>query len=159
VTSPVRSLPDVQPPAPPPDREVSFPAAFIAVVAVSAAVIILCVLGVTMSGMFNFATGTGQPATQVSVANPELAARAPATTFSDGQWMVSGDIQPGTYATTVPAGSPGCTWERNASTDGTAASVLESGNGKEGEALVVNIKDTDRIFQARGCGDWQRTGD
>lgn len=157
MTLPAQSLPDAE--ITPPRRELSSPAAFIAVVAVSALVVILCVLGATMSGLFNFVT-SGEPGTKAAPsANSAPSARVPAGIFPDGQWLVGGDIQPGTYSATVPAGSPGCTWERNASTDGTASSVLETGTAKEGEALVVGIKDTDKIFQSRGCGIWRRTAD
>jgi hypothetical protein len=159
VTLPAQSLPDA-PEAPQPDREVSSPAAFIAVVAVSALVVILCVLGATMSGLFNFSASADQPSDAATTASgSDQGARVPASSFPDGQWLVGGDIRPGTYAVTVAAGTAGCTWERNASTDGNATSVLESGNGKAGEALVVSIKDTDKVFQSRGCGTWQRTSD
>jgi hypothetical protein len=163
VTRPARSLSDAPPGVsqqpPQRERELSFPVAFLAVVGVSALVIIMCVLGITMSGLFHFGGSTAEPATLATSGPVDLAVRAPSTTFVDGQWMVGGDIQPGTYSTTVPNGSPGCTWERNASADGTAASVLESGNGKEGEPVVVSIKDTDRVFQTKGCGTWQRVSD
>jgi hypothetical protein len=88
-----------------------------------------------------------------------VSARVPATTVPDGQWLVGGDVQAGTYAVTVVAGSPGCHWERNASTDGTASAVLDSGNGGAGEVIVVSVKDTDKIFQSKSCGTWHRTGD
>jgi hypothetical protein len=141
----------------PPKREFSSPFAFIGVVIVGALVVIGCVLGTTMSGLFQFSGGT------VNAADPASAgpsgARVPGSSFEDGQWLVSGDIQPGTYAVTVPPDSAGCTWERTAATDGTASSVLESGAGKSGDALVVGIKTTDKVFQSNGCGTWHRTGD
>ncbi len=160
MTLSAQSLPDAKPEAPHPDRDVSSPAAFIAVVAVSALVVILCVLGSAMSGLFDFTTSTGDqvdPASTAGAAGP--GDRVPVSKFQDGQWLVAGDIQPGTYSVTVDASSSGCTWERNASTDGNATSVLESGDGAPGEALVVGIKDTDKVFQSRGCGTWQRTSD
>lgn len=49
--------------------------------------------------------------------------------------------------------------ERNASTDRTPSSVLEAGTAKSGEAIVVSIKSTDKVFQSTGCGTWHRTGD
>jgi hypothetical protein len=49
--------------------------------------------------------------------------------------------------------------DRNASTDGTAASVLDSGAGSEGTRVVVTIKGTDVVFLSIGCGRWLRIGD
>jgi hypothetical protein len=136
----------------------SSPAAFIGVVAVTTLVIILCVLGATMSGLFGSLSGAdpdGQPAAAESDATQPM--RGPVNTFDDGQWAVGLDVEAGTYATTVPAGSAGCTWERKESTDGSAFSVLESGVGEVGDKLVVDIKATDKVFQSSGCGRWQRT--
>jgi len=142
----------------PPKREFSSRFAFIGVVIVGALVVIGCVLGTTMSGLFRFGGDTVNAAAD-TVSSAPSGPRVPGTSFEDGQWLVSGDIQPGTYAVTVPPDSGGCTWERNASTDGTPSSVLESGTGKSGAALVVGIKSTDKVFQSNGCGTWHRTGD
>lgn len=139
----------------PPDRRLSSPAAFIGVVAVTTLVIILCVLGATMSGLFGI-LGTGAGGDPVAVTSPAVpSVRIPVTAFDDGLWAVGLDVRAGTYATTVPAGSAGCTWERKDSTDGSALAVLESGVGKEGDRLVVDIKPTDKVFQSVGCGHWQ----
>jgi hypothetical protein len=175
VTLPAQSSPDATPPdevpfiAPlsaddlppatdaqaPPDRRLSSPAAFIGVVAVTTLVIILCVLGATMSGLFGILSpgAGGEPAAATSPAAPS--ARIPVTAFDDGLWVIGLDVRSGTYATTVPTGSAGCTWERKDSTDGSALSVLESGVGKEGDRLVVDVKPTDEVFQSAGCGRWQ----
>lgn len=152
-----------------PARDMSSPRTLVAVVGIGALFVIACVLGVAMSGLVGFVTsglgisglGIGDEAGAGVARSPYAApsARVPSDTFPDGQWLVAADIRPGTYSVTVPAGSPGCTWERNASTDGTASSVLETGTAKEGEALVVSIKDTDKVFQSHGCGTWQRTAD
>jgi hypothetical protein len=143
----------------PPKREFSSPFAFVGVVIVGALVVIGCVLGTTMSGLFNFGSDSVNAAAAEPTSSGPTGARVPGTSMDDGQWLVSGDIQPGTYAATVPPDSAGCTWERNASTDGTASAVLESGTGKSGQALVVGIKTTDKVFQSTGCGTWHRTGD
>jgi hypothetical protein len=112
-----------------------------------------------MSGLFKL----GGDTVNAAAADPSSPAaggpRVAGTSFDDGQWLVSGDIQPGTYKAVVPPESGGCSWERSASTDGTASSVLESGAGKGGESLVVGIKPTDKVFQSSGCGTWHRTGD
>ena len=159
VTLPAQSPPDARRVAPDPDPEASSPIAFFAVVGVATLVVILCGLGATMSGLFDFAKGAQPPTAAASPGSADAAVRIPATSFPDGQWSVGGDVQAGTYTVTVVAGSPGCTWERNAATDGTATSVLESGNGAPGEAIVVSIKDSDKIFQSKNCGTWQRTSD
>lgn len=160
VTLPAQSLPAAQPEEKRPRREVSSPAAFIAVVAVSALVIILCVLGAAISGLFSFVTSSDTGAVETPAGNEaKPSALVAGVSFPDGQWLVLRDIQPGTYAATVPNHSPGCTWERNASTDGTASSVLETGGGPGGEAIVVSIRETDKVFQSQGCGVWKRTAD
>jgi hypothetical protein len=159
VSLPAQSLPDLDPDVPPaPKREFSSPFAFVGVVVVGALVIIGCVLGTSMSGLFTF-SGTGAAAADATPSGGGETARIAGTSFQDGQWLVGGDIQAGTYAVTVPADSNGCTWERNASTNGTASSVLESGGGKAGDKMVVGINPTDKVFQASGCGTWHRTGD
>jgi hypothetical protein len=140
-------------------REFSSPFAFVGVVIVGALVVIGCVLGTTMSGLFRLGGDTVSASAADPASSGPTGPRVPGTRFDDGQWIVSGDIQPGTYSATVPASSAGCTWERNASTDGTASAVLESGVGKGGQSLVVGIKSTDKVFQSNGCGTWQRTGD
>ncbi len=160
VTLPAQSLPVAQPEETQPRRELPPPAAFIAVVTVSALVIILCVLGAAMSGLFSFVTSSDTGAVETPAANEaKPSALVAGVSFPDGQWLVLRDIQPGTYAVAVPNDSPGCTWERNASTDGTASSVLETGGGSGGEAIVVSIRETDKVFQSMGCGVWQRTAD
>lgn len=137
----------------------STPTAFIVVVGVTAAVVILCILGISFTGLFNLGNTTTGDGGVPPVPGNAPGSRVAVDQFPDGQWAVNTDIRAGTYATTVPADSPGCTWERNASTDGTSASVLETGTGKAGESLVANIPDTDKVFQSSGCGTWHRTGD
>jgi hypothetical protein len=158
VTLPTQSPPDATEPDQTPARAPSSPAALIAVVGVSALVVILCVLGATLAGLFNFlddgstAGSEPEPGTLASDAGP-------LTLFDDGQYLVMRDVQSGTYTTRVPPTSSGCTWERKSASDGTASAVLESGRGEPEELIVVNIRETDRIFQSQGCGTWQRTAD
>jgi hypothetical protein len=162
VTLPAQSLPDdatepdMDADPDPSERDAPFTLTFLAVVGISALVVIFCVLGAAVYGLFN--TGGAGEEVPASVGTT-AAALAPATSMPDGQWLVGQDIQPGSYSVAVAVGSPGCTWERNSSTDGSATSVLESGAGNEGQTLVVGIRDTDVVFQSRGCGTWQRTGD
>jgi hypothetical protein len=161
VKLPAQSLPDIEEDdlPQPRKREFSSSLAFIGVVVMGALVVVLCALGTTMSGLFNFSSNSDGSNAD---AGPNTSASAPrdaADSFGDGQWLVSVDIKPGTYSVTVPANADNCTWERNASTDGTSSSVLESGIGKPGEALVVGINTTDKVFQSSGCGSWHRTGE
>ena len=149
------TLPTQSPPAA--DKSPRF-SSFAMVVGVGALVVILCVLGVSFTGLFNFSSD-GSPAADTVPPAANLPARVPVATFPDGQWLVGADIQAGNYRAVVPVGSPGCSWERTESTDGTAASVLESGTAKEGEQLVVNVRATDKVFQSNGCGTWTRTAD
>lgn len=161
VSEPEVSGPNISAPAREPSgRGVASPAALVAVVAVSALVIILCVLGAFMSGLFGFLTNT-EAATENLPTTTALgpSARVALTSFDDGEWLVGTDLVAGTYATTVPASSTGCTWERKDAADGTASSVLESGVGKAGDRLVVDIRTTDKVFHARGCGLWQRAAE
>lgn len=74
--------------------------------------------------------------------------------ISDGQWIVGDDIDYGTFAATVPADSPGCSWERADSDDGSAASIIDSGIAEPGTNIVVTIKASDRAFRTSGCGTW-----
>jgi hypothetical protein len=161
VTLPTQSVPEADRARhSPARRRISSPAALVAVVAVTVLVAVLCVLGAMFSGLFgylSFSDTSGTESAPPTVQAPSQ--RSASTQFDDGQWLVGTDVVPGTYSATVPAGSPGCSWERDASTDGTASSVLESGLGKDGDHLVVTIKDSDVIFQSHDCGVWLRTGD
>jgi len=146
------------PPAADPSPRFSSSASFAIVVGVGALVVILCVLGVSFTGLFNISSSAA-PAADDGPAPADLPARVPVTSFPDGQWLIGADIQPGNYSATVPVGSPGCVWERTESTDGTAASVLESGTANEGQHIVVNVRTTDKVFQSNGCGTWTHAPD
>jgi hypothetical protein len=160
VTLPAQSPPEATPSEGADEPEgTSSPVALIAVVGVSALVVILCVIGATLSGLFSF-LGSTEPAADTALAPEVVAAAAePVTTFPDGQYLVLRDVRAGTYEATVPAGSPGCSWERRSTTDGTASAVLESGEAEVGDKIVVNIKPTDKIFHSQGCGTWDRTAE
>lgn len=158
VTLPAQSLSDTdQHDEGPSNRDIPWPIALIAVVGVGALVIILCVLGAAVSGLFGPLGGSDDTATAASSPGTTTSVHTPVTQFGDGQYLVNRDIVAGTYETTVPQGSPGCTWERNSTTDGTASSVLEAGVGQVGEKIAVDVKETDKVFQTRGCGTWVRS--
>jgi len=65
VTLSAQSPPDARPEASEPDREASSPIAFITVIGVATLVVILCGLGATMSGLFDFAKGSATPAAAI----------------------------------------------------------------------------------------------
>ena len=163
MTLPARSIPDApaeDPDLDPDSEKESSPKAVVAVVGLATLVVVFCGIGAAFSGVFDFGSDSASTDAPVSAApNVDQPPKVPGTTFSDGQWLVGEDIQAGTYSVTVGPDSPGCTWERNANTNGVPSSVLESGNGAAGKALVVNIRQTDKIFQSVHCGTWQRTSD
>jgi hypothetical protein len=100
---------------------------------------------------------TGAEATElVASASPgDQRTSGNGTEIGDGQWIVGDDIDYGTFAATVPADSPGCSWERADSDDGSSASIIDSGIAHPGEAIVVTIKPSDRVFRSSGCGTWR----
>jgi hypothetical protein len=166
VTLPAQSIPDRVPPQqeePSPGRlrrRVSRPAALVGVISVGVLVVIVCVLGIAVSGLFSFGPA-GEIAAPKALGPPFVAPtrHGAVTQFDDGLWIVTLDIRPGTYQAIVPASSPGCSWQRTASSDGTVTSVLESGTGTEKQKIIVSILPTDKVFQSAGCGMWVRTGD
>lgn len=158
MTLPAQSIPASEPDEAAPASARHTPAALLAVVGVSALVVILCVIGATFSGLFSFLSNT-EPAQDPGPSLVLTSDAPPVTTFGDGQYLVKNDVLAGTYETTVPADSPSCAWERRSATDGTANSLLARGSGTPGESLVVIIEDTDKIFYTRGCGTWNRTSD
>ncbi len=160
MTLPAPSIPAASVPDPDSEKE-SSPKAFIAVIGLAILVVVLCGLGAALSGVFDF--GPGSPDTDVATSddpNRDQPPKVPGTTFSDGQWLVGADIEAGTYSVTVGPESPGCTWEAQRQHRRRAqfgARVREFGSSSE--ALVVNIRVTDKIFQSVSCGTWSRTSD
>src|SRR5215813_2957551 len=84
VSLPAESLTDMMPDDPePPKREFSSPFAFAGVVIVGALVVIGCVLGTTMSGLFKFGGDTSNAAAD-TVSSAPSGPRVPGTSFEDG---------------------------------------------------------------------------
>lgn len=115
----------------------------------------VCLIAVTFGGLFGnpFRADRGGPALPARATTGPVPP-ALATEFDDGTWLVGRDIVAGTYQASVPARSAGCVWERADSSDGTLASVLESGAGDAGTVAVVTIKATDTVFRSHECGLW-----
>ena len=98
------------------------------------------------------------PGTAPGTAVPgPLAATSPASTFSDGTYVVGVDIQPGTYRTTGPSEDAAvkmCMWSRRKDTSGEFKSVIAT-NFAQGPTTVT-IKPTDGAFESRGCAPWAK---
>jgi hypothetical protein len=71
-------------------------------------------------------------------------------TISDGDWIVSTDVDPGTYRTRSPASL--CYWERLSGFGGTLDEIIANGAG--GGYQVVTIGTGDKGFSTNGCGGW-----
>ncbi len=97
-------------------------------------------------------TQSSQPATtptpQPTPAPP--APKSPATSFGDGNYVVSTDIQPGTYRTRV--GSPGCYYARLSGFSGSMDEILANNNTDF--PAVITIPSSDKGFQSSSCGTW-----
>ncbi|MGE5830769.1 MAG: hypothetical protein ACM30G_20735 [Micromonosporaceae bacterium] len=156
MTLPTQQIPHVsRPTAPRPRRRLPRPIALGAVMVFGTILLTVCLIAVTFSGLFGnpFRADRAEPAIPTLVTVGPVPA-ALATEFDDGTWLVGRDIVAGTYQASVPASSAGCMWERADSSDGTLASVLESGAGDAGTMAVVTIKVTDTVFRSHECGRW-----
>jgi hypothetical protein len=82
-----------------------------------------------------------------------------ATHPGDGVWVVGTTaanhvIVSGTYETTVPAGSSGCTWSRWAQNH----TIITTGHASRGQRATVTVAANDGLFNTKGCGEWRRVG-
>jgi hypothetical protein len=75
------------------------------------------------------------------------------TSFSDGDYIVGTDIQPGTYRS---SGQSGCYWARLKGFGHTTDDVLANDNTDS--PAVVTIAATDKGFEATRCGTWTLIG-
>lgn len=73
-------------------------------------------------------------------------------TFTDGNYLVGSDIQPGTYRTRI--GSPGCYYERLKGFSGTLGDILANNNTDN--PAIVTILPTDKGFNSQNCGTWTK---
>jgi hypothetical protein len=100
------------------------------------------------------APGTAAPATAAPGA---VVAASPASTISDGTYVVGVDIQPGMYRTAGPSEDAPikmCMWSRRKDTSGEFKSVIAMNNAQG--PTTVTIKPTDGAFESRGCSPWQK---
>ncbi len=77
--------------------------------------------------------------------------KSPASSFSDGTYVVGGHIRPGTYR--APGGSR-CYWERLSGFTGELRDVEANDYGSTGP--VVTISSSDAGFASSSCGTWRR---
>lgn len=159
MTLPAQSPPDVAEIEHPPtrtgrNRKAASGLTFLGVIGVSVVIVVLCALGGTVSGFFDLIGG--EPAANQGAPSFVPTAQKPATNqFSDGQWVVGIDVIQGAYEATVPADSPGCTWEYASSADGTVNSVLGTGTAKGGEPVTVTLRENGHVVRSEGCGTWR----
>jgi hypothetical protein len=161
VTVPVDPSPDELSPARRRLRRLPSPVVFAAMVVVGAIVVALCVLGATLTGVFSLhSTSDGAAAADTSPSYPAppfvAPTRALADHFGDGQWIVNDDVRPGTYVTTVPATSPGCSWEREGAGNVNGVPFPESGSGHANEQITIFLSEKDTVVSSEGCGTWHR---
>ncbi|HEX6686080.1 MAG TPA: hypothetical protein VF062_25115 [Candidatus Limnocylindrales bacterium] len=95
--------------------------------------------------------GTWKPSGQVGPANP-------AATMGGGTWIVSEDIKPGSYRTTVPSDSTGCYWARLSDLSGGLNSILANDNIEPGDRVTVTVGSGDKGFTSNRCGTWEMAG-
>lgn len=111
-------------------------------------------------------TGTGTVTAKTAQAAAEKAGRttgpttqaaAPATTVSQGSYLVGKDIAAGTYRTGGPAASdaPLCYWARAKDAGGAMAGVLANGTPKGPARVTVSTGET---FETHGCRQWTKIG-
>ena len=70
------------------------------------------------------------------------------TQIPSGQWIVGGEVKPGTYRTTATT----CYWERQSSLTGGFDSIISNGNAGANGAIVT-IEQTDIAFRSRCAWD------
>jgi hypothetical protein len=61
-------------------------------------------------------------------------------------------VASGTYETTVPPDSPGCTYIRVALNH----TIISTHTARAGQHVTVTILPSDGLFNTKGCGLWQR---
>jgi hypothetical protein len=75
----------------------------------------------------------------------------PASSFGDGAYIVGKHIKPGEYR--AAGGGDNCYWARLSTFKGGGITgILANGN----EPTIVDIKPSDRGFEAYGCGRWAK---
>jgi len=77
---------------------------------------------------------------------------SPTTPFSDGMYLVSVDIEPGTWRND---GSTNCYWARLSGFTGDFEEIIA--NGLSDDPQIVTISASDAGFESNDCGMWSKT--
>ena len=78
-----------------------------------------------------------------------------AASIQDGMSQVGTDVQPGTYKTKVPEDSIACYYARMSGPND--SDIIDNSLASPGNTVYVTIKSTDKYFDSKGCGTWQKT--
>jgi len=70
----------------------------------------------------------------------------------DGVYLVGVDIKPGQYRSGKDVD---CYWARLRNTEGDLGSIIANSNGGN---QIVTIRKTDKAFETKRCGGWQKIG-
>jgi hypothetical protein len=120
--------------------------------------------GPTVSGSITGTPSAGGPGPGSAVAptagpprSGAPAHRGDSTHPGDGTWGVGATpanvvVASGTYETTVPANSAGCTYLRIALNH----TIITTTHARAGQHVTVTIAATDGLFNTHGCGEWTR---
>lgn len=71
----------------------------------------------------------------------------------DGMYLVGKDVQPGQYKTT---GSDRCYWARLKGSGGSLDDIIANGS-PDGQGFVT-ISASDKLFETKHCGVWEKVG-
>ncbi len=74
----------------------------------------------------------------------------------DGIWLIGTEVTPGTYRTTVPAGSFNCYLARLSGLGGGISDIISNDNWDPGATVTVAIDPGDVAFESDGCGTWHK---
>ncbi|MBJ8344354.1 hypothetical protein [Antrihabitans sp. YC2-6] len=95
----------------------------------------------------------GALAVAIALIGAAPASAVPASSMSDGLYIVGVDIAPGNYSTSGPDEDFGCYWERLSGTSGEFDDIISNDYIVAGRSQVT-IKPTDYAFDSHGCGTW-----
>lgn len=114
----------------------------------------LLVAVVAASALLVTGCSAGEPITPDPPVKTSQARKAGA--FSDGQWAVGVNIEPGTYTTTVPDGPVGCSWGRTSDFTQEPDSYIEVWILPPGKKGRMVVKKSDVGVELLGGCEWKR---
>ena len=107
--------------------------------------ILLLVMAIAIAGCASISNDTSPPVT-ITSDQPDAN-----VTVGDGAYLVGIDIEPGIYR--APGGSR-CYWERLSGLGGEFDDLIAMDVSIDTHQ-IVEVKETDKAFKTRGCGEWQ----